>query len=273
MNFSEFVWSGLLAEGANGELSPVVLAVGAVLILALLIVLIVMTSRLVRSLVTRRFSFHDFKEVDRETGVERFSIVVANRSLNDIAVSAMGVVSGLKYFDFQKNYRERNRMSEDGKPVIPPRTAIQLNIDMAELQDLIFAAQEKKKLSKTYVYVIDASGNVSKVRARNFHRILKAAYAERLRQQKEQAKRDGFESAREAIRASEAEGVHVGFGERIRLVFAKFPSEPKPAAEKKTEPVPEQEYEEPAAEAELPEQELPEKPDDLEEPEREEERE
>ena len=216
------------------ENAPVILTVLLLVILVLAVVSILLNAKLVKNLVTKRFSFHDIKEVNKDTNEQTFSVIVANRSLSDIAVSSIGVVSGLKFFDFRENYRSADRSE---KPVIPQRSSIKLSIGIAELEDLVFSNAEKGRLQKTCVYVIDSSGNMSKCRARNFHKILKADYAALLRRRRQEAAREDFESVREQIRASEAEGKPVRLGERIRLVFARFPrgeapaeSAPEPAA-------------------------------------------
>lgn len=210
------------------ENAPVILTMLLLVILVLVVVGILLNTKLVKNLVTKRFSFHDIKEVDKDTNVQSFSIIVANRSLSDVAVNSIGVVSGLKFFDFRENFRDGDRFSE--KPVIPQRASIKLTIGITELEELIFSNAENGKLKKTCVYVIDSSGNMSKCRARNFHKILKADYEALLRRQKLEAKREDFESVREEIRASEASGKPVTLWERVKLVFAKFPRGEAPAA-------------------------------------------
>ena len=246
------------------EYAPVILTVALLLVLLLLVVLLVMNRKLVKNLVTHRFSFHDLKEVDRDTGREEFSVIIANRSLNDIAIAAMGVVSGLKFFDFQRNFREQNRIAEDTKPVIPQRASIKLTIAVEELERLVFRAAAGGKLGKTAVYVIDSSGNLSKVRAKNFHKILRTAYAEECRRERERAKREGFEETKEHIRAAEARGEHVGFGERVKLVFARFPKQTAQApAARPAEPVAENAPEETVYDAAAETVDVPEAPEDL----------
>ena len=248
------------------ENAPVILTVLLLVILVLVVVGILLNTKLVKNLVTKRFSFHDIKEVDKDTNVQSFSIIVANRSLSDIAVNSIGVVSGLKFFDFRENFRDGDRFSE--KPVIPQRASIKLTIGISELEELIFSNVENGKLKKTCVYVIDSSGNMSKCRARNFHKILKADYDALLRRQKLEAKREDFESVREEIRVSEAAGKPVSLMERVKLVFAKFPRAEKTAeveAEEKTETseVPEV-SETPVVERETPaEDSAPEAPEEL----------
>ena len=227
------------------ENAPVVMVVLACVLVLAAVAIIVMNWKLVKNLVARRFGFHDYKEVDKNTGAEFFSAVVANRSLSDVAVSEIGLAikgkKGLKYFDFQDNYRAENNISSESRPVISQRSSIKLSVGVPEAEELIFANVDGK-YKKTFVYVVDSSGNVSRARAKNLHKVLKADYLVAL-------KRASFEKA--ALSAPT-------FGEKFRLLFGRpdpallrDPAPEQPLAAEETQSVPEPALTETAAAEEI----------------------
>lgn len=164
--------------------APVIMVVLAAVMLIMLVVVLIAVFKLVKNLVNRRFGFHEYKEVERESGRELFSVVVANRSLSDVAVSEIGIAvkgkKGLKYFDFQNNYRAENRISEESRPVISQRSSLKLSVSAEEAEALLFPNVDGK-YKKTYVYVVDSAGNLSRARAKNLDKVLKADFAVALR--------------------------------------------------------------------------------------------
>lgn len=121
----------------------------------------------------------DIEEVNIHTGKKTYAVIVSNKSMNDAGITAVGVVSGLKYFDFKDTYREMNEVSGDTL-VIMPRSPIKLVLETEDLERLIFSNLKNGKFLPVKIYVIDSTGTIFLQRAKNFHKILKAHYRDYL---------------------------------------------------------------------------------------------
>lgn len=156
----------------------VIIAAFAALVAVVLLLLSVMgQKKLFKSIVSNKFNMHDMQEVDVESGEKTFSLIVSNQSMNDAAVTSVGIVSGRDYFDFAKRYKEQNSLTEESPIVIQPRMPIKLVFDIAEVQKLVSRSLQGGKFQKIKVYVVDSAGNLFVSKAKNFDTILRKAFA------------------------------------------------------------------------------------------------
>lgn len=158
---------------------PLVIAVGVIVVIALMIVIALGQRKLFKNIISNKFSMTDIEEVNIHTGKKTYAVIVSNKSMNDAGITAVGVVSGLKYFDFKDTYREMNEVSGDTL-VIMPRSPIKLVLETEDLERLIFSNLKNGKFLPVKTYVIDSTGTIFLQRAKNFHKILKAHYRDYL---------------------------------------------------------------------------------------------
>jgi len=150
----------------------------AVIITVLLVLSILGQGKLFKSIATNKFGMHDIEEVAVDSGKKTFALIVANKSMNDAAITSVGVVSGLDYFDFNKSYKLQNNLTDDSAIVMQPRTPIKLTLDIAEVESLVFKNLPNGKFQKIKVYVIDSAGNLYVHKAKNFDKILRKSFKE-----------------------------------------------------------------------------------------------
>ncbi|MBR2617230.1 MAG: hypothetical protein IKC56_03225, partial [Clostridia bacterium] len=124
-------------------------------VIALAVTVLVLSNKIYKNFYVKKFSFTDILE-ETENG-EQVTVIVGNKSLNDITVSAIGFANGLCSFDYIKEYRAQAEIYEGGKVVIPSRSTITLRLDRASVESALTKdfALAPTRLS---AYVIDAYG-------------------------------------------------------------------------------------------------------------------
>lgn len=151
--------------------------IAAIIVVALLALSVIGQNKLFKNIISNKFAMHDIEEVDIESGKKTFSLIVANKSMNDAALSSIGVVSGLDFFDFNEKYKTQKGLTAD-TIVIQPRTPVKLVLDIEEVKKLVYGNIKDGKFKKIQVYVIDSTGNLFVHKAKNFDKILRKAYKE-----------------------------------------------------------------------------------------------
>ena len=86
----------------------------------------------------------DFEEVNIHTGEKTYAVIVSNKSMNDAGITAMGLVSGLKYFDFKETYKAANDVSGETL-IVMPRTPVKLVLCPEEVEKFVFSNLDSGK--------------------------------------------------------------------------------------------------------------------------------
>lgn len=209
-------------ESLNGYIGLISL-IGFAAVIVLAVIVIVGQIRLKKSVAGSKFATNGFEEVDAETGKRSYTVIVSNRSVNDACVSALGVVSGLKHFDFTKRLREE---TGERSIVVTPRMPVKLSLEPGELEKPIFADLGGGRFRRVKIYVIDSSGNLFVQRAADFEKSLKTGYkkyAARRRAAEKAAKkaeklRENYEFL-QGMKAAKEEGKPSAFKDKIKIVL------------------------------------------------------
>lgn len=209
-------------ESLNGYIGLISL-IGFAAVIVLAVIIIVGQIRLKKSVAGSKFATNGFEEVDAETGKRSYTVIVSNRSVNDACVSALGVVSGLKHFDFTKRLREE---TGERSIVVTPRMPVKLSLEPGELEKPIFADLGGGRFRRVKIYVIDSSGNLFVQRAADFEKSLKTGYkkyAARRRAAEKAAKkaeklRENYEFL-QGMKAAKEEGKPSAFKDKIKVVL------------------------------------------------------
>ena len=152
-----------------------------VAVIALTVVILVLCNKIYKNFYVKKFSFTDVLE-ETEKG-ETVTVVVGNKSLNDVTVSALGFTNGLTSFDYIAEYRAQAGIYEKGKVVIPSRSTITLRVERGAVEKAIttgFALPPKHVCA----YVIDAYGGHSKGKLHVATKQFKKDYAQFIKEQK-----------------------------------------------------------------------------------------
>ena len=200
-------------ESLNGYIG-VIAIVGFIAVIALAAFLIAGQRRLLKNIAAAKFAVNAFEEVGAESGARSYAFIVSNRSLSDVRVSAFGIISGVKHFDFTERFNAAN----EAGGAVTPRTPVKLNLATEELEKLVFSSLAGGRFKTVKTYVIDSAGNACEQRAVFLEKALKAAYKKYLvRFNAAKKARAAYDSARAAYEFAESVRARGGKGERVPL--------------------------------------------------------
>lgn len=129
--------------------------------------------------ITQYFNNRKFKlsmklEVDPESHKDKFVFHIFNNNLNDARVSDLGIGYDQESITFYKDKMERESLEESDWLVIPTRDSISIEIDVKKTYELILERNKGTyRLKKVRIYVIDAAGFETRVKARDFVKTIK----------------------------------------------------------------------------------------------------
>ncbi len=202
---------------------PLVIAVGLAVVIVLTAIIAAGLNRLFKNIVSNKFAMADFEEVNIHTGEKTYAVIVSNKSMNDAGITAMGLVSGLKYFDFKETYKAANDVSGETL-IVMPRTPVKLVLCPEEVEKLVFSNLDSGKFLPIKTYVIDSTGNIFLQRAKNLQKILKInykAYLARVKAAKEAKGKENKLKADYEYLKSVKDGEKAGFKDKIKVVLMK----------------------------------------------------
>ncbi|WP_025725414.1 hypothetical protein [Acholeplasma granularum] len=104
---------------------------------------------------------------------KQFMVRIFNKNMNDIRISSLGFSYKENNIDFFNQYLEDNKLSNNHKVVVLSRDYITLNIHTNKLKNVILDINKgKMKVSKLDVYVTDALGITTKIKAKEIRKII-----------------------------------------------------------------------------------------------------
>lgn len=162
-------------EFLNKNAGVFVLIFGILLVVGV-VYAIIQNYRLVRNLVTKKFDFTDGYEIDRVTGEKYFTVVIANKTVNDATLTDVGFKIGKESFSFFDQFRAKNFLTQSDKAVVYQRSSVKMKIEIEEVETAFFKYKRGKRIEKIRVYVTDSSGSVVVGKARTIRRIVKEDY-------------------------------------------------------------------------------------------------
>ena len=153
--------------------------------IALIVTVLVVCNKIYKNFYVKKFSFTNLFE--RASGVEYVTLIVSNKSLNDMTVTALGFCSGLTFFDYIGEYRKAAGIFGEGKVIIPARSSVTLRLpkETTENSVLFDMTAAPKNLS---AYVVDSYGGLCKGRVKVLQKQFAADYKAALLKEKQAAK-------------------------------------------------------------------------------------
>lgn len=154
-------------------------------VIALIVTVLVVCNKIYKNFYVKKFSFTNLFE--RASGVEYVTLIVSNKSLNDMTVTALGFCSGLTFFDYIGEYRKAAGILGEGKVIIPARSSVTLRLpkETTENSVLFDMTAAPKALS---AYVVDSYGGLCKGRVKVLHKQFAADYKAALLKEKQAQK-------------------------------------------------------------------------------------
>jgi hypothetical protein len=165
--------------GAIKENQVFVLGFLLLITIALCIVIVIMSGKIYKNFYVKKFSFTGICEGDGT-----LNVIISNKSLNDMTVTALGISCGLTFYDYMKEYRAQNGIAEGAKVVIPARSSLELhlNVEDCEKEVLTSLTVPPKKLA---AYVIDSYGGLCKSKIGAVAKRFQSDYVQAEKQRKE----------------------------------------------------------------------------------------
>ncbi len=217
---------------------PLIITIALCVVIVLTAIIAAGLNKLFKNIVSNKFAMADIEEVNIHTGKKTYAVIVSNKSMNDAGITSVGLVSGLKYFDFKETYKAENNVTGDTL-IVMPRTPVKLVLCPQEVEKLVFSNLNQGKFLPVKTYVIDSTGNIFLQRAKNLQKILKAhykAYLARVKAAKAAEEKENKLKGDYAFLQSVKSGEMSAFKDKIKVVLMKKVSEEDiSAAEKASE--------------------------------------
>lgn len=150
------------------------IAVLSLIMIGLATFLIVKLQYITQYFNNRKFKLSMKLAVDPITHVDKFIFTIFNNNLNDARVSDLGIGYDQESITFFKDKLEKDEIGDNNWLVIPTRDSLSIDIDVKKTYELLLERNKGVyRLKKVRIYVIDAAGFETRVRARDFVKTIK----------------------------------------------------------------------------------------------------
>jgi len=150
------------------------IAVLSLIMIGLAAFLIVKLQYITQYFNNRKFKLSMKLAVDPFTHVDKFTFTIFNNNLNDARVSDLGIGYDQESITFFKDTLEKDEIGDNNWLVIPTRDSLSIDIDVKKTYELLLERNKGVyRLKKVRIYVIDAAGFETRVRARDFVKTIK----------------------------------------------------------------------------------------------------
>lgn len=181
--------------GAIKENQVFVLGFLLLITIALCIVIVIMSGKIYKNFYVKKFSFTGICEGDGT-----LTVIISNKSLNDMRVTALGVANGLTFYDYIREYRAEHGLADGAKVIIPARSSIELHLSAEECEKTALAefTVAPKNLS---AYVVDSYGGLCRSKISMVAKRFKADFSAAEKARKEAAKARRKQAKTDAVQA------------------------------------------------------------------------
>lgn len=146
----------------------------SLIMIGLAVFLIVKLQYITQYFNNRKFKLSMKLAVDPNTHVDKFIFTIFNNNLNDARVSDLGIGYDQESITFFKDKLEKDEIDDHNWLVIPTRDSLSLDIDVKKTYELLLERNKGVyRLKKVRIYVIDAAGFETRVRACDFVKTIK----------------------------------------------------------------------------------------------------
>lgn len=197
-----------MIEFLNDNVGLFVLLLG-VAVIAILVRLTIQSNSLTKNLVTKKFSFENLYETDKESGKKQFTLIIANKTLNDTSITDVGFMLAGQTFSYVNEFRSQNGFVSGDKATVTQRSALSLSISVVELELMLFKYKRSPKIKKLRAYVVDSSGFMVSAPIKRIQKVIREDYKSMLYTQRVNRIKDAKE-----------QGVRPAFSDKFKVLFA-----------------------------------------------------
>lgn len=203
-------------EFLNDNIGIITLVLGLA-VLIILVRLVMQSNSLTKNLITKKFSFENLCETDKDSGEKNFVLIIANKTLNDTSITDVGFMLDGQTFSYNAEFRAQNGFTSGDKAVISQRSSIKLCVKLEDFETAIFKFKRSAKIKKLRAYVVDSSGFMTSAPVKRVQRVVKEDYHAML-------------NALRIMRIEKAkqEGVRPAFSDKIKGLFVRKKSKRTP---------------------------------------------
>lgn len=155
-----------------------IVVISSVIIVVLLVVVISLLFVLRSKIAVQRLKFLGFYSTDHKTR-ERFAdCTIGNGSLNEIALSEIGVSNGKVSYNLTDLYKRKANLGQEARIVIEQRSSLRFSLTADELMTLVTEGKHGKELNTLRLYAVDLTGNLYRGQIRSVRKLVAELLAE-----------------------------------------------------------------------------------------------
>ena len=164
-----------MIEFLNENIGLFLLLLGIVIIV-FLVRLAIQSNALTKSLVTKKFSFENLYETDKQSGENEFTLIIANKTLNDTSITDVGFMLWGQTFSYVNEFRAQNGFVSGDKATVSQRSSLRLTVSVVDLESMLFMHKRSAKIKKLRAYVVDSSGFMVSAPIKRIQKIIREDY-------------------------------------------------------------------------------------------------
>lgn len=139
-----------------------IVLISAVVIVLLLAVALALLFTVRNKIAVQRLKFLGFYSVNRKTRERYAECVIGNPSLNEVALTELGVRNGKVTFNLTDLYKKKAGIAVETRVVIEQRSSVRLTLNADELMTLLADGKKGKMLNTLRLYAVDLTGTLYK---------------------------------------------------------------------------------------------------------------
>ena len=149
-----------------------IVVISSAIIVVLIAVVLSLLLMLRNKIAVQRLNFLGFYAADAETRKRCAECTVGNRSLNEVALSEVGIKNGKVSFNLTALYKQKNNLTPEARVVIEQRSSLRFSLTEEELMGLLIDGPKGKQLKTLRLYAVDLTGTLYEGKIRPVHRLL-----------------------------------------------------------------------------------------------------
>lgn len=158
-------------EWLNDGVGLIVVIASAIIVLLIACVLSVLLI-LRNKIAVQRLNFLGFYATNAKTRERYAECTIGNRSLNEVALTELGIKNGKVSFDLTGLYKKKAKISAESRVVIEQRSSIRFSLTREELISLLIDGKKGKELKTLRLYAVDLTGTLYKGKINSVRKLL-----------------------------------------------------------------------------------------------------
>lgn len=156
----------------------ILIVIFSILIIAAIALCVCLLFNLRKKIAVQKLKFTGLYSIDTEDRSKYASLMIGNKSINDLSLAELGIQNGKINFELTAEYKKQNEISNEARMVIEQRSAISFKLSCDELKKLVYENNGKKVLKTLRLYAIDLTGTVYRGKIASVKKLLAEILAE-----------------------------------------------------------------------------------------------